>query len=241
MTSAPVRFLITAAATLSVGACTCESVSSENVKTSGLLADFEATASGDGKTGVKATLRMSRTSLTFVELSGGDVLTASAGGAPVTMDRRRLLGSTWYEAELPTDIAGTVVRVAFTRAAETSAPESSVSLPASFTLTAPTENQSVSRAAGPLLVSWQGGGQSDELRLGASGSCIDTLTETVLPTDSGSHQLAAFTARKNQETSSCDVTVTLKRVRRGTVDPAFGLGGDFTASVVRQVRMTSTP
>lgn len=226
---------------LSLAGCSCESVSSKDVKTSGLFADLEATASGDGKTAVKATLRMGRASLTFLELSDGDELTASAGGAPITLARRRLLGSTWYEGELPTDAAGTVVRVAFTRAAETSAPDSSVALPAAFSLTGPTANQNVSRGAGPLAVTWQGAGQADELRLGATGSCIDTVSEAALSGDTGSHQLAAFVPRKDQEANSCTVTLTLRRVRKGTVDPAFGLGGEFTASVVRKVSVTSTP
>lgn len=233
--------LAVAVVVLTFAGCTCETVGSKDIKTSGLYADLEATASGNGKTSVKATLTLGKGSLTFLELSSGDTLTATSGTTSKAMSRASLFGSTWYETELPGDGANMDVKVALTRAADTSAPTSVVTLPAPFSLSTPTAGQKFSRAGAPVFVSWQGAGQPDEMRLGVSGSCIDSIPEAALSGDSGQHTLPALKAKSGEEQKSCDVVITMKRVRHGQVDPAYGKGGDFSAIVLRKVTFTSDP
>ncbi len=233
--------LLLATAVLSLAGCTCETVDSGDIKTSGLYADLEADATGNGRTSLKATLTLGPGSLTYLRLEEGETLVATSGTTSKTMSRTSLFGATWYETEIAADAADTPFTIALTRVSDTSAPASTVTLPAPFTILAPTANQVVSRAGGPLALTWQAAGSTDELRLGASGPCIESVPEAALTGDSGSHQLAAFQAKENEAATTCNVTLTLRRVRRGTVDPAYGKGGAFTARVMRQVTVSSTP
>lgn len=235
------KWMIFAGVAMAMAGCTCETVKSQDIKTSGLYADLDATATGDNKTKVKATLTLGQGSLTFLELSSGDVLTASTGTTSKTMSRTSLFGSTWYEAELGGDTANMDVKVSLSRAADASAPNSVVTLPAPFSISTPTPNQKFSRAAAPIFVSWQGAGQPDELRLGASGSCIDSISEAALSADNGQHTLPALKAKAGEEAKSCAVVITMRRVRKGQVDPAYGKGGSFEAKVERSVTITSDP
>lgn len=232
--------LLLAAAVLSLWGCSCETVDSGDIKTSGLYADLEAEATGNGRTQLKASLTLGQGSLTYLRLAEGETLVASSGATSKTMSRTTLFGATWYEAELATDAADAPFTIALTRVADTSAPSSTVTLPRPFTLTAPAANQVVSRAGGPLQVTWQVAGSGDELRLSASGPCINSVSELTL-SDSGAHQLPAFSARTDEAATTCNVVVKLARLRHGTVDPAYGKGGDFVARVTRQVAISSTP
>lgn len=234
--------VVLGAAVLSLGGCTCETVSSADIKTSGLYADLEANADGDGHTTVKATLTLDVGSLTFLELSSGDSLTASSGSETRAMARKRLFGSTWYEADFSGDEANKPFSVNLTRTSDTSAPVSSVTLPAPLTFTAPMASQAFSRAAGARVgVAWTPSGLGDPMTVSASGSCIDSVSALDVTSDNGQYVLPAFTARQGEDSKSCSVVVTLTRRRSGSVDAAYGKGGTFVATVKRTITVTSDP
>lgn len=193
--------------------CTCETVRSTDVKTSGLYADFDLDAPGEA-------------------------LSATWGATSRAMQKRSAFGATWYEASFDGDAEDTALTIRFMREAEVSAPESVVTLPPPFELTAPALGQSFPRGA-PVTVSYTRAA-SDELKVSARGSCIETV-ERVLTGDTGAYTLPAFTASRGNESASCDVQVAVVRARKGRVDPAYGLGGDFTATVSRAVTIRSTP
>ena len=230
--------VVLVAVTLSLGGCGCETVKSADIKTSGLYADLKADAAGDGQVKVKATLTLGSGSLTFLELSPGDTFTATVGPTSRALSRQSLLGSTWYEASFDGDAANTAVKIALLRGADTSAPESAVTLPAPFTFTQPVTGQAFSRSAG-VTVNWSSAGP-DLLRLGAKGSCVQSV-DVELPSDTGTHSFPAFVPASGSETKTCDVAITLVRVRTGSVDPAYGKGGAFEATVTRSVTISSKP
>lgn len=223
----------------SVAGCTCESVKSNDLKTSGLYALLEASAPGTGRVEVKATLTLGPGSLTYADLAPGDTLVATLGSAARAMSRTSAFGATFYEAGFDGDAAGTPLKIALTREKDTSAPESMVTLPAPFTLVSPSANTSFSRATG-LSVSWSGSGEADPMRISARGACI-TPVDTELTADSGTHTLAPFVAASGAPSDQCDVSIALVRTRLGVVDPAYGKGGVFRATVSRSVTVRSTP
>ena len=217
----------------------CESVKSEDLETSGLYALLEADAPGAGKLNVKATLTLGQGSLTYLELTPSDALTATVGETARAMSRKAAFGTTWYEASFDGDAAGTPVRVALSRAADTSAPESVVTLPAPLEFSSPLANTPFPRSGG-VIVTWDGSGEADPLHLTARGSCIAPV-DLDLTGDTGTQTLMPFVASSSNETNTCSVAVTLVRRRVGTVDNAYGKGGVFRATVSRALLISSTP
>lgn len=236
----PRLHLVLCGAVLSVSGCLCSTVSGADIKSSGLHADLEVNTSSNGHSTVKATYTVGA-SLTFIELGSGDTLTATLGTATQPMTKSSLFGATWYQTEFSTDSEDTQVTVALARTNDTSAPSSTVTLPAPLSITAPTGSPHVSRAGTtPLDVSWSTT-RGDAIRASASGSCVQTVSETVLLSDTGTWRVPRLVAESGKESQSCQVTVTIKRVRQGTVDPGYGKGGSFEARVVRDVVFTSDP
>lgn len=221
--------------------CACETVDAGSIKTSGLYAKLEADALGDGSLTVKSTLTMGPGSLTYVQLAEGDTLVAKVGTVAKSMNRRTLLGSTWYEAVFPTDAAESPLSIALTRPADVSAPESTNTLPPRFDLTAPAEGTRFSRAMlNGFNVSWDPV-TADEVRVSARGSCIESVPEQLVTGSSAVAQVPRFVARSGSEPDICDVVVTVTRFRKGRVDPAYGKGGDFEARVTRKLTVSSAP
>ena len=217
----------------------CESVKSNDLKTSGLYAELEADAPGGGRLNVKATFTLGPGSLTYLEFTPSDSLTATVGKTTRAMSRKAAFGTTWYEAGFETDAAGAPVRVALAREADTSARESSVTLPASLEFSSPQAEARFPRSAG-VSVTWTGAGEADLLQLTARGSCIQPV-ELELTEDTGTQTLAPFVASTSNESNTCSVELTLVRRRLGTVDPAYGKGGVFRATVSRARVISSTP
>jgi hypothetical protein len=232
--------LLVATFALTLAGCGCETVDSSSVKTSGLYADLEAEAAGDGRTKLKASLKLGQGSLTFLELAEGDTLIASSGGTDRTMSRTSLFGATWYVADFTADAADTAFSIALQRTSDTSAPSSTVTLPAPFSFVAPAASTQVPRSGSGLRVTWQLASSGDGMRISASGSCIESVSEVTIA-DSGAHDFAAFRARQDENNTTCPVTITLERRREGTVDPAYGKGGAFVAKVSRKLTVSSMP
>ncbi|MBS1151003.1 MAG: hypothetical protein H6Q89_2701 [Myxococcaceae bacterium] len=220
----------------------CTTASSTDIKTSGLYATITGTANGSGATEVSTTLQLGPLSTTFVELSGTDTLTATSGSNTATLKKFALLGLVNYSASLTGDEEGKSVTVALTRSGgDTSAPSSVLTLPAKFELTGPTAGATFKRGTDQIEVKWDTSGKPDTLTIDLSGSCIETVSKTA--TDSGSLVIAGseLKASKDNETKTCDVTVTTRRTRAGTLDAAYGKGGSVSGVQVRTRSIKSAP
>ena len=212
-----------------------QKVESTDVRTSGVFPVIDVTADGSGSTRVQVKLKVGgRLSNTFLDLIGDDKLTATAGGVTKVLDAT---GGAAYAATFPTETAGPYV-IAFLRGADdTSAPGTTVNLPAPFSVAlASTE---ISRATTDLAFTWSPASGSGDVDASLHGSCIDIVLETT--PDDGTSTIARDRIHAPTATDACTATLTLARTQSGEVDPAFTEGGDVTARQVRSGTFTTTP
>jgi hypothetical protein len=242
----------------------CSSVDSNNIDTAGLYADFQAVASGDNNTEVTAWIKQEPASLTFVALTGGDKLTAymmetfATTETAKNMQEGTLGGATWYSAIFSQQAEDTQFRIGLDRAGtgKVSAPDNATTLPAPFTLdtlvgTAQTvSNSTTSFSRGdtvPIYVRWNPADfvLGDVLTYGVAGGCIHAESGTIdwYTTATNSLQLAQswLVSTDPVGNPNCAVTVTMTLTREGTVDSAFGQGGQFRGVQKREKTYTTTP
>jgi hypothetical protein len=213
-----------------------QTVESTDVRTSGIYPDIDVVAEGTGSTRVQVRLKVGGpASNTFLDLTGDDRLQVTAGGVTKDMDG----SAAGYSAIFPTEAAGSFV-IAFLRgAADTSAPSTTVNLPAPFTVTLPARE--LSRATDDLTFTWApvtGGGDIDE---SVDGSCVDIILETIPDDGTATVSHDQLQASAGRTGDSCTVTVSLARNQSGTPDAAFTEGGSVTAYQLRKATFTSTP
>lgn len=213
-----------------------ESVESTDVRTTGIYPEITVTADGSGSSRVRVRLKVGGSgSNTFLDLKGGDELTATVDDVTKVLDET---SDETYTASFPVDEEGTEFTIAFLREDDDSAPASTVALPAPFALAvSPTE---ASRASDDVELSWDPP-ESGDVAFAMSGECIQRDTDD-LP-DDGSHTLAAGSIEtfESDKDDSCTVTVSLERAQRGTIDAAFTEGGRIEAVQVRTDTFTSEP
>lgn len=229
----------TMAALALVGAA-CSTESASEYKTSEMVAKMSATATGDGRTVVKASLHPKKSSLVYLQLTADDAFEASIAGETREMDDASLLGAVTYSASFGKDIPETEVRVRLTRRLDAGAPSSTVRLPAPFTV-APPAKPSYSRAE-PIALSWSSDPSGDPMSVRFSGPCIQSY-ETELGAGVFTYTLPAGTLRKAEGASvadSCDLRVDLERTRQGAVDSAFD-HGTFVATQQRSTTLQTKP
>ena len=155
-------------------ATACARVDSSDVRTGGVYADLEVTASGDGTSIVIAGLRVGGPqSNTYLDLVDGDTLTAHGGDQSQEMRKARsLLGRVTYRARFPLEAENSPFRVAFARDAHDpkekecrgeSAPNSFATLPAPFDLDAPRSRRTFSRRSDFIEIIWSSAGFGDRM------------------------------------------------------------------------------
>ena len=225
-------------------ATACTTSQSKDIATEGMYSSNTINADGSGATTVTTVLRVGGAlSNDFVELSPGDTLTASAGALSMAMTPGTFLDAAAYQATLAVNTGGTVVTIAYARAApQVDAPDTAATLPEAFSITSQTSGtDSYSRASSPIPITWSGAGQTDPLSYEVAGTCIATASGPISP-DNGSFTIPAGTvqALSGSETQSCSISIQVLRSRQGMLDAAFG-DGDVTASQVRQVMALSAP
>jgi hypothetical protein len=219
-------------------ACT-EDVNSTDVKTSGVYADMSVTAKGNGSSEVAAGLKVGGSnSNTYMNLDGADELIATVGDESKAMSG----GPNYYKTTFATDAADTAFVIAFNRGPDDiQAPNSTVSLPAPFTIAGIATGDSISRAAG-LTATWTAATDGDSMRWSLDGDCL-FATNRSLTGDTGTVTVATadFSVHSGDEQTSCPANFCVARTRSGTVDPNFGEGGVIDAEQQRCVAFTSAP
>lgn len=221
----------------------CSDVDSTHLKTAGIRASLGVTGSGTGNAVASAEFQVDGSALTYVELQAGDTVTASQGDQTHTLVKSELLGLIAYYATFEgADAEGTSFKISLQRDADTSAPDSTVTLPAQFNITAPTGTAlSYSRANDDLVVTYDNAGKSDAMSYSLRGTCISPVDQP-LDGDPGTFTLAKATLAPPQGSTetTCTVTLTLSRTRTGTLDSAYASGSAW-ASQTRTFDFTSTP
>jgi hypothetical protein len=230
-----------AVAALALAACKTESIS--EVATNEVTANITATTLGDGGTDVNATFRKGAASLTFLQLTSDDSVSATTGSTTQKLTELSLLGVVTYGSHFSADAEGTTFTVALTRKKDDGAPNSTATLPTAFEMTPLTGTYS--RADAGPNIEWSNAG-TDPMSLRISGPCIDPLTPT-LSSGTTSYQVAAGALKKRMQTDGgavvaddCVATAELSRSRAGTLDTGYA-NGSISGIQRRSVSFTTAP
>jgi hypothetical protein len=178
-----------------------------------------------------------------VRLAPGDVLTAKT-------DKDPQLGFAYneilqvYSFTLENIVDRTQVTISLTRANGTSAPLSTIQIPAALALKAPTAGRRVEYkgGAGSVEVSWSNPTNAGNVHFFAypCGGVAGTTTDLQGP-DSGTFTLQARSLAVAAPTKEECVTVSMQRRATGTVDPAFAAGSKFEGYRNDFVNVTLVP
>lgn len=225
-------------------AAACTSIQSSNIKTAGMTPDLVVIGDGTGQTTATAQFNVDNNPTDYVDLSSGDSVVATAGTQTQTMSRSDVLGAISYQATFTgLDAEGTPYTFALNRTTDVSAPSSTVTMPQPFEITTPTSGASFSRAMSDIAVAYTNPGQPDQLSWTTQGNCINAPDGTISP-DNGSFTIPKGTigpSDSSQTSTTCQVTLSITRVRHGTVDSHYASGGIIAAEALRTVTFTSTP
>lgn len=226
----------------------CEQIDSQDIATRGIYADLEVDGFGGGATFVSAELRAGgELSNVTVDLGPCDRLTATLAGVEQPMaERDDVLGRVWYETSFLGEPEGVQLRIAFLRsdtggcsAPGPSAPDSAVTLPAPFSMTAPAAGAALRRSAS-FSVGWTPA-RPDPMRLWVTGPCVRPVLFTAPPGAASLVVPAGSIQPFSDPLATCGMELELVRSRAGVVDPAFGEGGAFVARQTRRVTVQSVP
>ena len=225
------------------GLVACESVESTDVLTSGVYADISATADGSGSTETSAILRVGGgNSNTFLQLVEDDTLTASQGDDSQAMTEVNLGDWYSYVATFEVDEEDAEFAVAFERTVDEGAPNTTMSLPAPFDLTAPEADVTVAAAEEDITISWEPADAGDDMSWDIDGDCIQAEGDSV-DGDPGIAVIEAGTLEwwDDEEPATCEATITVTRSRAGSLDEGYGEGGTAYGRHQRQVKILVAP
>ena len=220
-----------------LGAPACsEQVDSTDVRTSGIFADMEVRAYGNGKSEVEVDLRVGgASSNTHLEMKGADKLTATVGAVTKVLGK----SGNVYVTSFDGDAAETQFVMAFIRGPDdTSAPNSSVTLPEPFVISGIA--QTVSRQSG-FTATWQAGTKGEPMVWILRGDCLVTQAGSFADAGQTVVSPGQIVTVAGQEQATCNASFCLERDRPGTLDPAFGEGGVISAGQSRCVAFLAAP
>lgn len=255
----PVRksCLIVASVFSIVVATGCSKTDSGNVKTEGMHADIDVTATGNGKTGINVNLSVGSggVSSTEVELSSGDTLTATDGTTTRELYKDNgLLGDVGYKTEFSTEAEDTLFTVSLIREDGENAENSFVTLPAPFILSSGS-SEITGDGNATVDLSWTNFRQNYDVTIDVYCTCskvedgqqVDTILSNTFSnvTDDGEEQYGVKNLIDDNDPTQydlgCDIELTMERSRLGTLDSGFGEGGSIEAVQTRTINFTYTP
>ncbi len=239
----PTFLFVAVAATLLAAAGCRETTSSQNIKTRGIVALMEVTATNENSSTVVATLKVGGpASNTYVDLEGGDRLFASADGEEKEMVAEN---AGRYEADFDTGAEDTEFAIRFEREWDVSADNSSGRLPTPFDITTDFGSTPLSRGSDALVVQWAPADSGDDMQLELEDgvpSCIFD-DDFDIGGDPGEHTVPAgeISSTDDDDPGECDVTLRLIRRRNGQADANFDPDSRFRLEQVRRTVFVSAP
>jgi hypothetical protein len=215
--------------------CTKETLDSDLIKTKGIAATVDVSATNDSTSTVLVTLRAGGDeSNTYIELQNGDSLSASADGSERGMSH---VDEGQYEASFDTGAGGVEYVVDLQRADDTSAPNSRGVMPEPFSVTGEDDRR---RAEEDVLIDWVTGSNGD-MNIVVEGDCIFRFDEDVADTGSYTIQAGELESTGGDMPESCDLEVTLTRTAYGTADAAFDGESSVALRQIRSDTFSSNP
>ena len=227
-------------ACLALALAACTTTESDDVLTSGIHAVLTATTDGDGSTTVSATLYVGDPiGLDYVQVGGDDRLVARHAGTAKPMIASEFLNTVAHRAVFDTDAEGAQFEVAFERAVDSGAPRSTMALPAPFSASGPA---SASRTE-PVPIVWAPASSQDAMSWEVTGDCVEREASPI-DGDTGGIVIPAGAIKKRMGdpvADQCEISVTIRRSKPGTLDPSYGKGGSAAGVQQRTVKLMSTP
>lgn len=219
-----------------------ETLESENIESDGIYAAFQAVSDGSQVRTSARLLAGGATSNVAVILAADERLTVNTAGQSHVLARVNQADD--YAVSFPGAPAGTVLTFSYDRSAgKTDAPSSQATLPADFAFSSPAAGGHVSRAAG-FTLSWATPDGVDEQSLTMNNAgdtpCVASRGN-IVPAADGSFVVTPAALALDGITAACEVTLTLQRTKRGTVDPAFGEGGWVGGTQERSITLVIDP
>lgn len=241
----PVVMIPLIISTVFLSACS-EDVDSEDIRTSGIYAGMDVTASADEVVQIAVFLKAGGSdSNTYINLTSADNLTAVLNNnETITLSKiEKSRKEYYYTGTFSSDVAGaenSVIKILFERSnADVSALDSVVTLPAAPSGLASDKNL-FQRSNENISLSWNSSNTAGKLRLTYSGSCIRDGSFDVV--DNGSYTFNADALKSGTSTlNSCPVNFSLSRTVSGSLDTDFGEGGYLKATQIRTISVNSTP
>jgi len=115
-------------------------------------------------------------------------------------------------------------------------------MPPPFDVTAPSAGATFSRTQQAVTVTWSGSGAPDPFTWQLKGDCLAyKLNQQAADTGTLTIPVDAIQPRTNQSGNTCMAELRLFRTRYGSVDRAYGKGGDIWARQLRTLYFLSTP
>lgn len=230
-----------------------EAIDSGDIKTSGMWADFVASADDADETTITTTLRTGGPdSNTYVELGPKDTLTYHVDGETYSPNKSEAPGSkrVQYVATVPKNKDDMAMRAELKREeseegeSSKDAPDSTATLPKTFAIESPEKDASLKRSEA-LTVELSSTDSDGETVAEISGDCLDELYEKNFEGNSVTFEAGTLQKEPDEESgeevpNTCDAEVTVTRTRAGSVDDAYE-GGNFKALQMRRVSFETRP
>lgn len=219
--------------------CT-EPIKAGDVYTSEIAANMDVVC--DGQHSVATTLLTVGGSepATYIALDVDDTLTTTVGEESLEMSELTIGGIITYIAAFDVTAVDSSFTIAFDHPLDGGALNNTVTLPPPFDLTVADSVTSFSRSAEDLALVWTGDSAGDPMHLHAAGDCIEDYDQDMTDEGTATIPAGALVPVEGLELETCDVTVTVVRVRLGTVDSAW-YGGDIEGDQQRAVTISGTP
>ncbi len=237
LTTSSLAFRSALVALVAAGAAGCnETVDSDAIRTRGMYAGMTAVTDAEGGTVVQVKLRVGGDDGTNVNLTGGDELTAQ-------IDEGKAKTLTGDDGDYSTKFSGLKggekLLVSFSRGEDDDdAPDSNVKIAEPFSFAVDSASDAFPRGL-KLPLTWdKPKAGNTTMRWSVKGDCIWS-EHGEFGSDDGSGSIAASDIDAKSADEDCDVTVTLERVVRGSLDSAFEEGGQIESIQRRKLTFFS--
>ncbi len=194
----------------------CSVTDSENVKTSGIWANYRIEMNEAGDVYAYAVLRVGGATGTIVDLSGGEHM--ECNDVTLTEYVEPITNYHWSRAQVSEDTDG-VYEFVFVRTDEEVS--TMVELPDPPVIIS-VENEDTLTTEDDITVTWDDTIPGDYVNITLSGDCIDDFTDTMIP-DDGSYSIQDIVYLATFQTE-CYLDLSISRVILGDVNPAFQSG-----------------
>ncbi len=218
-----------------------ESTSSSNVRTAGIAALIDVTATDIDHSDVRVVLKVGGAGLgSYVDLDFGDRLLATVGGEERDLQAE---GTGRYETQLAEGLEDALFVVSLEREEDVSAPGNSGTLPPPFAFTSEFGATPVSRASEDIVVTWEPSQSTDRMEIEVEEiGCFSSYSEEI-GGDPGMWTIPAGALRTvdSDDPETCNATVRLTRTRNGQTDRAFDPDSRFRLHQTRTTQFVSAP